>query len=180
MLKVSFYRTPDTLILVDGYFDNAWKEDWMIDPLTKEMVRDIDKSEVVGPHLIESPFLGPIPPAYLSGGVKGLILAAFSDEVREFSSIIFGDNCTEWLLKLGEAKDFTIIMDHFLVFPGDFNGGSVYFVEYDRIATNYYDYGDATGDGRIARRKYDLEEYKKANGKYPMGYNTEEDPDEEW
>lgn len=42
-------------------------------------IKDDHKSDVVGPHLIESPVLGPISPKELSGGVKTLILMAFDD-----------------------------------------------------------------------------------------------------
>lgn len=33
------------------------------------MLKDVDKSVVIGPHMIESPVLGPITPGELSGGV---------------------------------------------------------------------------------------------------------------
>ena len=42
--------------------------------MTVAMIRDVDQSEVVGEQLIQSPVLGAIPPAQLSGGVKTLIL----------------------------------------------------------------------------------------------------------
>lgn len=56
----------------DAYFDNTYLDEWIIDKTTVDMVRDVDKSEVVGAGIIESPFLGPIPPVRLSGGVKEL------------------------------------------------------------------------------------------------------------
>ncbi len=40
----------------------------------KEMIRAVDKSEVLSSHAIESPVLGIIPTSKLSGGVKALIL----------------------------------------------------------------------------------------------------------
>lgn len=40
----------------------------------KEMIRAVDKSEVLSSHAIESPVLGIIPTTRLSGGVKALIL----------------------------------------------------------------------------------------------------------
>lgn len=46
------------------------------------MIRDIDKSDVIGVHLIESPVLGPISPKDLSGGVKTLMLMAFADQEK--------------------------------------------------------------------------------------------------
>ena len=41
-------------------------------PLSKQMIKDIDGSEVVWPRLIDSPFLGAIPAERLSGGVAYL------------------------------------------------------------------------------------------------------------
>ena len=58
----------------DVFFDNTYEDDWITDGLSVEMIKDVDRSAVVGPHLIESPFLGPISPERLSGGVKTLIM----------------------------------------------------------------------------------------------------------
>jgi len=41
----------------DVFFNNTYEEEWITDPLTKQMIKDIDGSEVVGPRLIDSPFL---------------------------------------------------------------------------------------------------------------------------
>ncbi len=38
------------------------------------MIKDVDKSTVIAPRIIESPVLGAITPRELSGGVKTLIL----------------------------------------------------------------------------------------------------------
>ena len=75
MLKI-WYLGGDIEVLsyASDYFDLNWEDEWIIDPFVKEMIKDVDKSEVIGPHLIESPVLGPIPPTTLSGGVKVLIL----------------------------------------------------------------------------------------------------------
>lgn len=42
------------------------------------MIKDVDRSDVIGTHLIESPVLGPISTKDISGGVKTLILMDFS------------------------------------------------------------------------------------------------------
>ena len=33
------------------YLDNTYGDAWIIDPLTVAMIKDVDKSEVVGAHL---------------------------------------------------------------------------------------------------------------------------------
>ena len=40
------------------YFDNTYEDEWITNELSIRMIKDIDKSEVVGSHLIESPVLG--------------------------------------------------------------------------------------------------------------------------
>ena len=49
-------------------------ENRLLDPLTQEMIKSVDKSDVFGGKVIDSPYLGLIPPTGLSGGVKTLIL----------------------------------------------------------------------------------------------------------
>ena len=58
---------------IDAWFDLNADLNWLVDPLCKKWIKAIDKSDVIGPHLIESPVLGPISPEWLSGGVKMLI-----------------------------------------------------------------------------------------------------------
>lgn len=41
--------------------------------LTVMMIKDVDKSDVAGMHLIENLVLGPIPVKKISGGVKAFI-----------------------------------------------------------------------------------------------------------
>jgi hypothetical protein len=69
------------------------------------MIKDVDKSEVVGPHLIQSPVLGPISPRELSGGVKTLLLLAFDNSGKIFNATACGDNCAKWILEIAQNKD---------------------------------------------------------------------------
>lgn len=99
----------------DPYFDNAYEDEWLTDPLSKEMVRDIDRSELVGPNLVQSPVLGAIPPGKLSGGVKTLILASHDPE-HIFNASACGENCAPWLLRLGTMKDITVRLGYLMPF----------------------------------------------------------------
>jgi hypothetical protein len=76
------------------------------------MIKDIDRSEVVGAHLIQSPVLGPIPVKDISGGVKTLILMAFDQSGKIFNASACGDNCAKWIVALGKEKDLTINLHH--------------------------------------------------------------------
>ena len=55
------------------YFKNTYTDEWITDKLSREMIRDVDRSEVIGPRVIDSPVLGGISARELSGGVKTLI-----------------------------------------------------------------------------------------------------------
>ena len=62
------------------------------------MIKDIDGSEVKGPCMIDSPFLGPIPPERLSGGVKTLILMQ-NDPDHIFNASACGNNLKQMVEK---------------------------------------------------------------------------------
>ena len=117
MLKIWFRGSKDIEVLADSdsYFDNVWEDEWMLDPFVQQMILDIDKSKVIGPHLIESPVLGPISPLQLSGGVKTLMLMAF-DENNNIFNATCGDNCAKWILEISNHKNLTINLRHIMNF----------------------------------------------------------------
>ena len=106
-----FYGSMDGVVMKPSiYFKNTYQPEWLMEARTKEMIRDVDKSEVVGPNLIQSPVLGPIPPERLSGGVKTLILISHVPE-KIFNASKCGDNCAKWLLQMGKKRDIPSISD---------------------------------------------------------------------
>ena len=145
MLSIIFGDTDNTIYHPPTYFDNTYEDNWITDPLSVEMIKDVDKSKVVGPHLIQSPVLGPISTKELSGGVKTLILMAFDETGKIFNASACGNNCAKWILKIAESKDLTINLRHVMDFgDGDFsarilNNGIVVnsMKEYVEIAGEY-------------------------------------------
>lgn len=145
MLSIIFGDADNTIYHPPTYFDNTYEDNWITDPLSVEMIKDVDKSEVVGPHLIQSPVLGPISTKELSGGVKTLILMAFDETGKIFNASACGNNCAKWILKIAESKDLTINLRHVMDFgDGDFsarilNNGIVVnsMKEYVEIAGEY-------------------------------------------
>lgn len=122
MLSIIFGDADNTIYHPPTYFDNTYEDDWITASLSVEMIKDVDKSEVVGPHLIQSPVLGPISTKELSGGVKTLILMAFDETGKVFNASACGNNCAKWILKIAESKDLTINLRHVMDFgDGDFN-----------------------------------------------------------
>lgn len=112
MLKVYMGELENEIYNPSMYFDNQYDDEWITDELSKEMIKDIDKSEVVSSRIIDSPVLGPITPKELSGGVKTLMLLAFDDSGKIFNGSACGDNCAKWILKIAETRDITITLHH--------------------------------------------------------------------
>lgn len=116
MLSIYLGQMEEAIYYPPAYFNNTYDDEWITDPLTVEMIKDVDKSEVIGPHLIESPVLGPISVKEISGGVKTLILMAFDDSGRIFNASACGNNCAKWILEIGKRKDLTINLRHIMYF----------------------------------------------------------------
>lgn len=120
MLNIYYGDMPEAIYNTSVYFKNTYDDSWIMDDFTKKMIKDVDKSEVVGPRIIESPVLGWITPRELSGGVKTLILVRnVKDKI--FNASTCGDNCAKWLLEMGEERDITINLRHLMDFgEGEF------------------------------------------------------------
>lgn len=120
MLRIYYGELNDDkyISVPDIFFDNTYEDDWITDELSVEMIKDVDKSDVVGPHLIDSPFLGPISPERLSGGVKTLMLIN-NDPDHIFNASACGDNCAKWILKISNDKDITIRLGYLMDFGND-------------------------------------------------------------
>ena len=116
MLSTYLGQMEEAIYYPPAYFNNTYDDEWITDSLTVEMIKDVDKSEVIGPHLIESPVLGPISVKEISGGVKTLILMAFDDSGRIFNASACGNNCAKWILEIGKRKDLTINLRHIMNF----------------------------------------------------------------
>ena len=137
-MKEAVYHPPT-------YFDNMYEDEWIMNSLSVEMILDVDKSAVVGPHLIESPVLGPISPKEWSGGVKTLILMALDESNMVFNASACGDNCSKWILKIAEKKDLTINLRHIM------------------------DFGEETFEAQIlnnGRQVHDMQEFVEVAGEY--------------
>lgn len=115
MLNIFFGDMPEAVYNTVVYFKNVYEEEWINEPLSKEMIRDVDRSTVLSGGIIDSPFLGKISPLNLSGGVKTLILIEHVPN-RIFNASMCGDNCAKWLLKMAEHKEITINLRHLMDF----------------------------------------------------------------
>lgn len=115
MLNIYYGDMKGAIYNTAVFFKNTYEESWITDSLAKEMILDVDKSEVIDSGVIDSPVMGKIPPTSLSGGVKTLILI---DNVPDkiFNASTCGDNCAKWILKMAEEKNITINLRHLMDF----------------------------------------------------------------
>ena len=116
MLNIYLGNMEEAIYYPPVYFDNRYEDEWLTEELSVAMIRDVDHSEVVSAHLIESPVLGPISRKQISGGVKTLLLMAFDTSDRVFNASACGDNCAKWILKISQTKDLTINLRHIMNF----------------------------------------------------------------
>lgn len=115
MLNVFFGNMPEAVYNTAVFFKNDYEDEWITDSLVKEMIRDVDHSEVIDNGVIDSPILGKIPPLGLSGGVKTLILVLF-EPGKVFNASTCGDNCAKWLLRIAASEDRTVNLRHIMDF----------------------------------------------------------------
>ena len=115
MLKIFFGEMENAVYNTSLYFKNRFNPRWMEDERTVKMIKDVDKSEVLGNGAVSSPVMGIIAPVSLSGGVKTLILI---DQINDkvFNASNCGDNCARWLLEMGREKDVVINLRHLMDF----------------------------------------------------------------
>ena len=120
MLKIYYgdLESENYIFNPDDFFNNTYEDEWITDSFSVEMIKDIDKSDVIAPGVIDSPFLGTIPVERLSRGVKTLILMN-NDSEHIFNASACGDNCATWILKIAEKKDLTIRLGYLMDFGKD-------------------------------------------------------------
>jgi len=131
MLRVYYGDLDNVIYNTSVYFKNTFRSEWLEDDFVREMIKDVDSSEVLGSGAIDSPVLGIISPERLSGGVKTLILI---DKVRDkvFNASNCGDNCAKWLLDMGKEGDIRINLRHLMKFGDEFE----IYVENEDVVVN--------------------------------------------
>lgn len=115
MLTIIYGDVSESIYNTSVYFKNTYDAEWLESDLAKEMIKDVDHSEVVSGACIINPVLGQIPPERLSHGVKTLLLI-LNEPDRIFNASTCGDNCAKWILEIGKHKDITINLRHMMNF----------------------------------------------------------------
>lgn len=113
MLKIFFGKMDAAIYNAPSYFDDSYMDEWITSDFAKQVIKDIDKSEVLNAYSILSPIFGSIPPTKIAGGTKTLLLMYYMPECV-FNASNCGDNCAKWILKIAEEKDITINLHHLM------------------------------------------------------------------
>ena len=115
MLNIYFGNMPDAIYNTEVYFQNVYDDEWITDDFAREVIKKVDKSEVLDSQAIKSPVLGIIAPERLSGGTKTLLLIKNKPQMV-FNASTCGDNCAKFILQLAKDKDITINLRHIMNF----------------------------------------------------------------
>lgn len=120
MLRIYFGKLPDEIYNTEIFYENQYDRDWVMDDFAREVIRDIDDSEVISPDLIRNDIFGAFPSTELSAGVKTLLL------IKNMPNKIFnisncGDNCAKYLLRLAEKRDIKVTLHHAMDFGSNFS-----------------------------------------------------------
>lgn len=118
MLHILFREDEREVRYTDSYFNNNFQDEWMEDKLVKQMIRDIDGSDLVSAQIVLSPVLGAIPVTQISGGAKAVILMLKMPELLIHGNSC-GDNCAEWITKIGKMQDIHVHLTYPMRFPDE-------------------------------------------------------------
>lgn len=118
MLHIYFGDMPDAIYNTSVYFNNTYKDSWITDQMTKDMIKAVDNSDVIDAKTIMSPIFGNMSPKKLSNGVKTLILISF-DRKKVFNASTCGDNCAEWILRMAKERKVVIKLRHLMDFGSE-------------------------------------------------------------
>ena len=150
MLTITFKDLPMEKILHHPplAFKSLFSSEWFDSDLVKQMVKDIDKTDVINCYTLLSPILGQIPPERLSTGVKGLIMMCCDETARSyyFISSRYGQNCYKWIFILSTMLDIKLMHNSYFHVPIDElptdREYKVYFEDYDYTSTDLVDIDD--------------------------------------
>jgi hypothetical protein len=110
MVRVYFELDEKDIISTSKYFNNSYTDKWL-DKWASEVIREIDKSELISEGLVQSPVLGPITIREISSGAKALITMNCDDTVISNANSC-GDNCAKYIAMLSKKKDFSIYLSY--------------------------------------------------------------------
>ena len=138
MLSVYGGLTSNVIYNVKEFFKSYYKPEWLESNIAKQMILDVDKSEVESPYCIKSYALGQISPFMLSGGVQNLLLMQNLPEGEDFWGTACGENCEKWIYEIGKHRNINIYLTNIMFFDGmDKYDTEIYFPQIDKKAVSH-------------------------------------------
>lgn len=136
MLYIEFSENENEIRYTDSYFNNNYQDEWMEDPQVKQIIRDIDSSELLNPQIVMSPVLGAIPITQISGGAKAVILMLKMPHLLIHGNSC-GDNCASWITQIGNIQDIYVHLTYPMRFP---DSVQLTVVDTDTFCSSYQEY----------------------------------------
>ena len=117
MLNIYFGEMPEAIYDTAMYFNNVYRDAWILEDFSQKIIKAVDKAVVLGPQAVDSRALGVIPVTKLSGGTKTLLLIDHMPDMV-FNASTCGNNCAKWILRIAKrhAEDITINLRHIMNF----------------------------------------------------------------
>lgn len=114
MLYIYFHKRSLIKPLTIGT-DIEWirrfEDDWLVDDYTKQIVKELDNSEVLGNKAIQSPVLDIIPPDWLSATCKNIIMMSKGTDMT-FTSSFLSNTASKYLQEISSKHDIHLYMNH--------------------------------------------------------------------
>ena len=136
---MDYNNSPDWYVHgINSYFDSYFETSWTDNEWAKRVISEVDKSTLLYPKVVDSPWLDIIPITGISGGAKTLIMANAVEGVV-FDGNSPGDNCYPLFLELSKTKDIMLTLEYSPQFKW-VDDVPVYIVNNDKIVQNMRDF----------------------------------------
>ena len=118
MITIKIANPPSNARATNAHIELTYEPEWFDDPLVKQMIKDIDDSNVVSYLSMENPLFGVHSFRELSAGVKTLImlLKCPDDDTFPFWLTKCGDNCTTRICKIAKLVNKEAYLSHLMQF----------------------------------------------------------------
>ena len=117
MLKIQYGEMPQAIFNTSLYFNNTYLDNWFDTDIAKEILKKIDKAEILSPQAVNTKALGIIPMTQISGGAKTLLLM-LNEPDKIYNASTCGNNCSRLILKIADylKQDLVINLHHLMDF----------------------------------------------------------------
>lgn len=129
-------KNPQYIHNPDSWFNNQGGRHYITGDFERQVILNIDKSEVISENVLENPIFGGISSQDISTTSKTIILVKNLPEYI-FNGSRMGDNAAPWLLKIGKDSDVTIRLGYIMHFEEPF---MIHIVNSNRFVSTWDEY----------------------------------------